>query len=258
VAWFKVDDQAAFNPKVMRAGNAAFGAWVRMGAYCNAQRTDGFVPQDTAALIASKRDIDAAITAGMLHAVEGGYEIHDYLKYQPSKADIEASLAAARGRMRSRRSGEVRANIKRTSGEVLPNFGARSPEVPVRLGSVDSSESDPIRKRVIEAWRKHTGNLMANPQDTAEMLSLVALAVDDDPRLMPEAYVIAFVEWVKSCSADKRPGMSPRKFIEHFSTVQEWVRGERGPGVSSDPPRKKLQDAEEYAAKQRAKYEAGE
>lgn len=235
MAWFKVDDQAAFNPKVMRAGNAAFGAWVRMGAYCNAQRTDGFVPQDTAVLIASKKDIDAAITAGMLYAVEGGYQIHDYLKYQPSKADIEASLAAARGRMRSRRSGEVRTNTDRTSGEVPPKFGVGSQNVLVRLGNGESSGSgsvsdpDPMRARVMTAWRTHTGNLISNPADGAEMVDLVLAAVADDARYMPEAYVIAFVEWVRSCEQGRRPQLAPHKFVQHFAAVQEWVRGERGP-----------------------------
>ena len=222
MAWFKVDDQAAFNPKVMKAGNAAFGAWVRMGAYCNAQRTDGFIPEDTAELIATKKEIDAAITAGMLHAVEGGYEIHDYLKYQPSKADIEASLAAARERMRSKRSHGVRSNNSGTSSEVL-----------VRLGSDNTGEivsgSDPLSNRVIAAWRAQTGNLIMDAIPASDMVSHIRAAVSANPEYMPEAYVTAFIEWSKSCEPGMRPQLTPRKLVEHFAAVQEWVRGERGP-----------------------------
>lgn len=223
MAWFKVDDQAAFNPKVMRAGNAAFGAWVRMGAYCNAQRTDGFVTEDTATLIASRRELDAAITAGMLHAVEGGYQIHDYLKYQPSKAEIEESLAAARERMRARRSPGVRANNSGTSSEVPVRLGSDN-------GSVVSSGSDPLSNRVIAAWRSQTGNLVPDASAAVDMVEHIRAAVSANPEHMPEAYIAAFVAWVKSCNEGKRPQMAPRKFVEHFAIVQEWVRGERGHG----------------------------
>lgn len=255
MAWFKVDDQSAFHPKVVRAGNAAFGAWVRLGAYCNAQLTDGFIPEQVALLVASKKEIEAMIDAGMLLTAEGGYQIHDYLEFQPSKAEVIERRNAIKSRVKRHRNG-----VTGQFGNGVTNATVTS--APSSKGSGSGSEvssgSDPMRARVLAAWRTHTGNLMANPQDMCDVLALVDMAVADDPRFMPEAYVIAFAEWVKSCPADKRPSKSPRKFVEHFATVQEWVRGERGPGITSDPPRKKYQDAEEYAAKQQAKYEAGE
>jgi len=41
--WFKVDDTLAFHAKVVAAGNAAMGLWVRAGAHSMQQLTDGFI-----------------------------------------------------------------------------------------------------------------------------------------------------------------------------------------------------------------------
>lgn len=54
------------------------------------------------------------------------------------------------------------------------------------------------------------------------------------------------------------------RYMLHFSTfMNRWEEYEHyespsSPTFSFDPPRRKYQDAEEYAARQRAKYEAGE
>ena len=60
---------------------------------------------------------------GLWDVTEGGWTIHDYLEFQPSKEKVEAERAAARKRMSDARSGgssagsstEVRANNARSS-----------------------------------------------------------------------------------------------------------------------------------------------
>ena len=52
--WFKVDDNLAFHHKVVAAGNAAMGLWVRAGAMCAQQLTDGFVPDHMVNTLGSK------------------------------------------------------------------------------------------------------------------------------------------------------------------------------------------------------------
>ena len=44
MVWFLVDDNVTFHKKVMDAGNAAFGAWTRAGAWSAANLTNGFIP----------------------------------------------------------------------------------------------------------------------------------------------------------------------------------------------------------------------
>lgn len=114
---FRIEDAFSFHPKVIQAGNAAVGAWVRMGTYCAANLTDGFVPDRIARLIANEDELKDLVSTSMLTKAKDGYCIHDYLTYQPSKQEVEEERSSARDRMREKRSA-VRANISRTSEEV--------------------------------------------------------------------------------------------------------------------------------------------
>lgn len=113
-----------------------------------------------------------------------------------------------------------------------------------------ATETSPSRSAVLKAWRKQTGNLVADPSAFSDMLDLVTRAAAEDGR-QPEEYVTAFVAWAKSCPPGRRPQMAPHKLVQNFAAVQEWLRGERKPepdAPSKEPPRRKMQDAEEYAA----------
>ncbi len=149
--WFKVDDQTTFHPKVMRAGNAAFGAWVRLGAYCNAQLTDGFIPASVARMIASRRELETLIESQFLDQIEGGYRIHDYLEYQPSRAQVEAERKATRARVTRHRNGvtpgvSTQVSLPLTLGVSTPVPSGSRP-VPSRPTSeetlAESADADP-------------------------------------------------------------------------------------------------------------------
>ena len=94
--WFKVDDQLAFHPKVMAAGNEAIGLWVRAGAWCSAYLTDGRIPKAVAHSMASDMANAIALANSLVMAklwVDDGdhYVFHDWEEFQPS-----ASKALAR------------------------------------------------------------------------------------------------------------------------------------------------------------------
>lgn len=112
--WFKVDDQLAFNAKVVAAGNEAMGLWVRAGSWAAAQLTNGFVPEHMAIAMANGMASamangmanpcgpDALVMAGLWDEVEGGYQFHDWDEFQPSaEAEKEKrknrSLAGQKG-----------------------------------------------------------------------------------------------------------------------------------------------------------------
>lgn len=90
MTWFKVDDQLAFNSKVMLAGNEAMGLWVRAGSWASAQLTDGFIPDHMANAMAggmaSECGADALVEAGLWERADGGYQFHDWDDFQPSAA----------------------------------------------------------------------------------------------------------------------------------------------------------------------------
>lgn len=103
IGWFKVDDQLAFHAKVVMAGNSAMGLWVRAGAWSSAHLTDGFVPSHMVAAMANMAndmangsDADALVMAGLWDEVEGGYQFHDWGKFQPSAQEAKEKREATR------------------------------------------------------------------------------------------------------------------------------------------------------------------
>lgn len=86
MGWFKVDDQLAFNAKIITAGNEAMGLWVRAGSWSCAQLTGGFIAKAMANAMANECDANALVMAGLWDEVEGGYQFHDWDEFQPDAA----------------------------------------------------------------------------------------------------------------------------------------------------------------------------
>lgn len=100
--WFKVDDGFAFHPKAIEAGNAALGLWVRAGAWCGANLTDGALPRHMIGTLgAQARDARRLVTVGLWVETETGYQFHEWEKMQPTKADVEAERAENRKRQKA-------------------------------------------------------------------------------------------------------------------------------------------------------------
>jgi len=113
VAWVKIDDQLPDHPKLIRAGPCC--AWLYIKGLCWSSRylTDGFLPSDVAFHLVSPEKADSMgnvnpweypdslVGCGLWKKVEGGYMIHDYLHYNPSKTQV----LEARERDRQRKSG---------------------------------------------------------------------------------------------------------------------------------------------------------
>lgn len=89
MAWVKLDDAFWANPKVMAVGNEAVGAYVRMLCYCGQQLTDGRIDDATTRLITKASICDRLAAAGLLARTETGWEIPDFLEFNPSKVKVE-------------------------------------------------------------------------------------------------------------------------------------------------------------------------
>jgi hypothetical protein len=95
MTWFRVDDSLAFHAKTVAAGNVAMGLWVRAGAWCSQQLTDGLVPAHMLpALGARPAHATALVEAGLWVRDEGGYAFHDWLDCQPAASEVQAERAA--------------------------------------------------------------------------------------------------------------------------------------------------------------------
>lgn len=115
MAWVKLDDQFPEHPKVAQTGPLAMAMQVAALCYSNRKLTDGFIPRSIARTLLdfevveddviytisvtsgmSGQDVEPVwvigllVDSGMWDEVPGGYQIHDYHDYQPSKAEILA------------------------------------------------------------------------------------------------------------------------------------------------------------------------
>jgi hypothetical protein len=88
--WFRLDDSFHAHPKVLRAGNAAVGLWVRGGTYCARYGTDGLVPMEAVQDLAGhRREVELLVGSRLWVPADDGYLMPDFLQYNVSKAEDE-------------------------------------------------------------------------------------------------------------------------------------------------------------------------
>lgn len=105
MAWVRFDDGFFRHPKVVAAGRDARDMYTSSIFYANQNLTDGFIPESALRMVAADacvnshgKAVKALLREGLWIEVEGGYQIHDYLDYQPSAASITDKQTANKRR----------------------------------------------------------------------------------------------------------------------------------------------------------------
>jgi hypothetical protein len=181
MGWVRIDDHFDEHPKLARVGPLGWGLWLKGLAYCNRNLTDGFIPRAVAHSmsdfelvdhddrlyrlgaacgmsgddITSEWVIGFLLDAGLWHSVAGGYEIHDYAEYQPTKAEVEAERAKVAARVNRHRNARRNA-VTNSDG----NDGVTPPP-------------NPKPKEVSPSSSNSTG-IADSPSDDDELWQLVA------------------------------------------------------------------------------------
>lgn len=142
--WAKLDDGLAFHAKIIEAGNAATGVWARGLAWSAFHLTDGHVPAKIARVIAgeSRGALAALVRSRLWVECPGGYQIHDYLKYNPSKAEV----LEKREKDRTRKGGDSTRNptgVAEASDHPVP-IPSRPDPVPLEIDLGDLDHLDQI------------------------------------------------------------------------------------------------------------------
>lgn len=188
--WVKIDDHFDEHPKLAAVGPLSWGMWLAGIAYCNRNLTDGFIPRNKAHALCSfeyidtegriwelgracgmsGEDIDSEWVIGTLvdgdlwEQVPGGYRIHDYEDYQPTKAQVLAERAKkqAAGRAGGKASAKARGEAAAEASAVadskpvpvpVPNPGSvpsssKTPPLPPQGGNAWNEELQPSREEV--------------------------------------------------------------------------------------------------------------
>lgn len=190
MAWVRIDDQIAFNAKVVLAGNAALGAWLRGCGWASAHRTGGFVPEHIAKLIAPRPVWLRLASAkppghqnGLVILEAGGYRIHDFLAYNPA-ASIDPELS------------EKRAEAGRRGAAARWGDGGKVPSGSQADPMADGWQDDASRARPVPTRPDPTDqNPLSPPRDSSAPASppppdpwgLVPDGTDPDAPLSPPA-----------------------------------------------------------------------
>lgn len=93
MGWVKLDDAFHAHPKVMAAGLEATGLFALSLSYSANYLTDGNVPHRWVQMTAGKRAqqlADALVATGLWDPRPNGYQVHDYLEWNMSKAQVLA------------------------------------------------------------------------------------------------------------------------------------------------------------------------
>jgi hypothetical protein len=141
MAWAKLDDGFHAHPKVMQAGLAATGLHVLAISYCSRYLTDGHVSAEFVRQVASRNAsklVSKLVEAGLWEVrdekPDSGWIVHDYLDYNPSRAEV---IAARRDPNRGSEPLASRAGAsERTAGRARSRAGGGAgaggqPRVPV-------------------------------------------------------------------------------------------------------------------------------
>lgn len=120
MTWVKLDDRFFDNPKIAAISDAGQLAVLKAFTYCARELTDGFIPLKKAKEYASPKVVKELVP-GLWEPCAGGFRVHDFLQYNPTRAQVLAEREAARRRMSRRTSDELQAKDERISDAPVPD-----------------------------------------------------------------------------------------------------------------------------------------
>jgi hypothetical protein len=122
--WAKFDDSYFENRKIRRVPGQARLLHMAAIIQCSQVESDGLFLKTDLPLIAAKAGVDEAVamaeklvSENLLHDRGDSYEVHDYLDYNPSHAELEAKRASGANRVKNwRRNGKRNAVTPMVTG----------------------------------------------------------------------------------------------------------------------------------------------
>lgn len=245
MSWVKVDDKAWSHPKFTDLSGNAVRLWLFALCWCNQQETDGKIPRGALRVLGgSPKAARELVSAGLWEVSEAGWEVHDFLHYQPSRAQRNAQREGIRSRVAKHRNGGGNAP---PSTPVTPLHDGRKQEsnaapdpdpVPDPLSAEDDARGAPPEPRPpgrvpcppdLELTAAERAQLEQSPGIPTEAIDratpiLRAKFASGDPRT-PE-------QWRRSLvSALVRDWSDPKKRDEMLgkAPARSKPRGARGP-----------------------------
>ena len=112
--WVKVEDAMPEHPKFLAVGDVAGWLFVCGLCYCVRNETNGEIPAAVVPrLITSPtpKPTRLLVKEGLWHKTDEGYDVHDYLAYQPSSQAVSSQRDKARERQQRHRESRERNGV---------------------------------------------------------------------------------------------------------------------------------------------------
>jgi len=220
MGWVKLDDAFGEHPKIARISDTALALWVTGLAYCNRNLTDGFIP-NTVGLgqlrycegnaIPGIRELESV---GLWIPVKGGWQVHDYADFQPSREAVLAEREAARGRMQRRRSGEQPGDVRANDPEMFERTSPTPVPVPVPVPQ-EQERKTPGEASFAAFYERFPRHMKPRDAETAYNAALrrashaeIMAGVDRlvaDPNLPPKDLIPYPATWLRADSWKNDP-----------------------------------------------------
>lgn len=174
MGWVRLDDHFADHPKIAEIGAKGIATHIRGFCYASRYLTDGFLSDAVVTLLlapeiadeqmrqtirsmdeSSHHLPDKLVAVGLWKRVRGGYLIHDYLLYNPSKEQVVAERERKR---KIRTSSGIPEDVRRNSDGISPSPTPSPPVVPKVVGTSKARGT-----RVVEADAEFLAALKDNP-----------------------------------------------------------------------------------------------
>lgn len=250
MGWVRVSDDFYDDPKFGDVGPLGMAMWIAGLAWCNRNLSDGYIPRsavqrlldfetvvETLGALEARNGVTNAgrnvprnkqfsffvaenlAQEGLWETTEGGFRIHQYLKYQRSAAQIKAASAANAARQRRFRQARKHNGVSNAgrNGGITGNPNPSSKTLRTTplppTDSLRSSVDPPARK---PASTSNRGTRI--PEGFTVTEEMRTWAMDRVPELDVMAETENFIDWWH-----QKPGKAGEK-LDWVATWRVWMR----------------------------------
>lgn len=152
MSWFRIEGRMPQHRKVAPLSDAAFRLHITAGAWSAEEGTDGLVPaRVVGTLTGAPRGkalvsvLQELVSGGLWEQNDQGYQIHDYLQWNMSAADLAArrEAKAHAGKAGGKRSGEQRRSKPEAAASILLKQTGSKSEAKLKPSPVSVSDPSP-------------------------------------------------------------------------------------------------------------------
>lgn len=126
MAWIRVESSVARNRKFVKAGPGPSWLWLCGLAYCQEGLTDGFIPTEAIDFLgvkSARHMVKHLVSAGLWDAIDGGWQVHDYLDHNKPASEVRRIIADRRdagangGRARRSKTDELASTVAKQTAK---------------------------------------------------------------------------------------------------------------------------------------------